>query len=174
MTQEQLALLGAITGTIGSISGIAGAWIAYVSYRKTEQLKSIDLRGELGKLLVDLQQDIESLPAQIENADRSRERVTSAVGGRSSGAMQKWKAEVEADRLKIPGLNEALSVLRNAPPSRSLTSIQSSIVEAYRLQSSVRELQERYRSALAKDDQLRAQLHEDQRAQMQSRMQGKQ
>ncbi|WP_157058448.1 hypothetical protein [Azoarcus sp. CIB] len=44
---DLLAYVGAITGVIGAITGIAGAVMGYFSYRKTNEIKALELR--LGK-----------------------------------------------------------------------------------------------------------------------------
>lgn len=46
---DLLGYTGAITGVIGAISGIAGSVLGYIAYRRSDQLKALDLRLELRK-----------------------------------------------------------------------------------------------------------------------------
>jgi hypothetical protein len=39
-----LSIIGAVTGIIGAIAGIAGFVLGYISYRRSQQIKALDLR----------------------------------------------------------------------------------------------------------------------------------
>jgi hypothetical protein len=47
-----LTYVGAITGIVGTCTGIAGAVISYVNHRRVSRVKALDLRLELRKLAV--------------------------------------------------------------------------------------------------------------------------
>ena len=46
--------VGMVTGVIGAITGIAGAIMGYIGYRRSNKLKSLDLRLELRKSISDV------------------------------------------------------------------------------------------------------------------------
>ena len=106
---DWIGYVGMATGIIGAITGISGAIMGYVSYRRSNNLKSLDLRIELRKSVNVAQSSLQQLAKLIEYANRSRQAVASAMGRYQSGMMEKWKQEVEAD-------NNAVKILfQNAP-----------------------------------------------------------
>jgi len=92
--------VGMATGIIGAIKGIAGAITGYISYRRSNRLKSLDLRLELHKRISDVHTYLNGLKELIDKANRSRQAVFSAGGMSRSGAMVKWQDEVAADKAK--------------------------------------------------------------------------
>lgn len=44
--------VGMVTGVIGAVTGVAGGILGYIGYRKTNEIKSLDLRIELKKELL--------------------------------------------------------------------------------------------------------------------------
>jgi len=105
---DWMAYTGAITGIIGAATGIAGGVMGWISYRRSEALKSLDLRVELRKAENDLRSTLEDLPRFIEHALRSRSAVSAAKGTRKSGAMTKWEDEVADDLASAHGMQKAL------------------------------------------------------------------
>ena len=77
--QNWLAYTGAIAGIIGAITGVAGAFLALLAFRRTGQLKALDLRLELRRTESTLQSDIHDLVSLLQNAKASRTRRPSAV-----------------------------------------------------------------------------------------------
>jgi hypothetical protein len=90
---DLLAYVGAIGGVLRAVTGVAGAAIAHVSYKKAEQLKVLDLRIELGKLVVSLIDDVDELASLLEHAKKSRHAEAAATGMRGSGAMERWQKQ---------------------------------------------------------------------------------
>src|ERR1039457_3731066 len=97
-----LSYVGAITGIIGALTGIAGAVMGYVSYRRSTQLKALDLRLELRKSAADIRGTLVGLPNLFERAKKSRLAVTATTG--QSGANEQWLRELEADLSSFEGL----------------------------------------------------------------------
>jgi hypothetical protein len=97
--------LGTVTGIIGAITGPAGCVIGWISYRRSKQIKTLDLRLELRKQVSSVRADIEALPALLERALLSRSAVRAAVGsGQQSSANLIWKAELENDLKAVQAL----------------------------------------------------------------------
>lgn len=51
---ELLSYVVAVTGVVGAVTGIAGAVMGFISYRRSKEMKTLDLRLELMKLLTQL------------------------------------------------------------------------------------------------------------------------
>jgi hypothetical protein len=161
-----MGYVGLTTGIIGAVTGVAGAVMGYVSYRKSNSLKSLDLRLELRKAINALQSTLSQVEKQIEYADKSRRAVASATGKIGSGMMEKWKQDVEADK------DATKKMLQSAPPTNksydNLTSeeLESALVETHRLQVEADELRKKYDSTVMADDEDRKRIKDDMRARM--------
>lgn len=108
---QTLGLIGAVTGVIGAATGILGAVLGYVSYRRSQQIKALDLRLELRKQLADVETTIIELPELLEQSRRSRAAVLSAMGLVRSGAHDVWRTTLASDM-------EIARTLRTAIPPR--------------------------------------------------------
>jgi hypothetical protein len=101
---DWLTYVGAVTGTIGTLTGIAGAVMGYKSYRRVSQLKALDLRLELRKQEVDADEALRALPALIKKSRESRFAVAAATGRLGSGAMDSFKNRIETDQAAVQAL----------------------------------------------------------------------
>ncbi len=159
-----LSYAGVITGTIGAITGIAGATMGYISYRRTGRMKALDLRLELRKSVNDLRSTVESLPSIMEQAKGSRISVLNARGLFRSSIMDQWNAELEKDI-------SAVTLLKSELPDSSATfenlthsGLEAKLVTVHATQSKAAGLREKYRTSLASDDKEREHIRADQRA----------
>jgi hypothetical protein len=59
------------TGVVGAVTGIAGAIMGYVSFRRSITLKSLDMRLELGKALNNVHAGLSQIEKLIERANHS-------------------------------------------------------------------------------------------------------
>jgi hypothetical protein len=145
-----------ITGIIGAITGIAGFAMGYVSLRRTRGMKALDLRLELLKAEADVRAISSSLPALLERADKSRKAVAAFEGSLDSGAMSiTWKNELMADNAKVRALVTripAQSDYRGLPPEQ----LEPRIIAIHGLRTELDQIQEKYNSALAKDERKRS------------------
>src|SRR5690606_29924596 len=94
------------TSYIGMITGISGAIMGFISYRRSNKLKALDLRLELRKSLNDLYLDHENAESLIALANKSRRAVASAAGSFGSGRMQIWDANVRMDTEKLETMKQ--------------------------------------------------------------------
>lgn len=58
---QWFAYIGAATGVVGAITGIAGAVLGFLGYKKSNEVKVLDLRLELRRTAVDIQHGISEL-----------------------------------------------------------------------------------------------------------------
>ncbi|MBI3571110.1 MAG: hypothetical protein HY082_08405 [Gammaproteobacteria bacterium] len=153
------------TGIIGAITGISGAIMGYVSYRRSNSLKSLDLRIELRKAINVAQSDLQQLEKLIEYANKSRERVASATGKFKSGMMEKWKQEVEADKSAVKQLFQNVPAADKSYDDLTPKALESTLVEVHRHQVQIDKLSKKYDTAVRADDEEQKHIREDVRAQ---------
>ena len=168
-----LSYVGAITGVIGAVTGIAGAAMGFISYRKTGELKQLELRLELRRRLSDLHAVVDELPALLQRAKRSRTAVAAATGRRGSGAMQHWSETWQKD------LDEAEKIVSEAPEAGEtykdmvLADLEGRLASLHSQHVRALSLRDQYVSELEADNKERDHLREDMRVQTQAKL-GKQ
>ncbi len=161
---DLMGYVGMATGIIGAITGISGAIMGYVSYRRSNNLKSLDLRIELRKAINVAHLNLRQLEKLIEYAYKSRERVAAATGKFKSGMMEKWQQEVEADKSAVKQLFQNVPAADNSYDNLTPKALESTLVEVHRFQIHIDELSKKYDAALRTDDEERKYIREDVRA----------
>jgi hypothetical protein len=161
---EFLAYVGAAAGLLGAVTGIAGAVMGFVSYRRSNEMKALDLRLQLAKVVLQLFHEIDGVGELIERARKSRIAVSAATGRRGSEAFERFIRQAEADEASLAVLNEAFDELNVDHSDASETDLEHKIVEAHALETTLGAIRERYTTALAEDDRDRDQIREDHRA----------
>lgn len=150
-----LIYLGATTGVIGAVTGIAGAVMGYVSYRRSGEMKAMDLRLELRKAQIDYCALIRELPALLERAKASRTAVSAATGMLGSGALQHWSSEWEKD----DGLARAWgNDLPNPDADHRAAEhkeLESKLVQVHEQHGHAVRLRDKYLASQAEDDRQR-------------------
>lgn len=132
-------------GIVGTISGC-------LAYRRTGQLKALDLRLELRRADSELRSFVLALAARLDYAKRSRERISAATGGAHSGAMQKWLAEFEVDVASLGKMEEALPQPEENYRSDSTEKIEYMLVMRHKSMIEARSLSVKYEASIAQDD----------------------
>lgn len=154
---QLMSITGAVSGIIGSVAGIGGAWVAHRANRRSLELKALDLRLEVRKAISLLINGMRKLDDLLPLAEMSRSRIASAAGMLDSGEMVNWKAQFDADCADLTDLKNALAVLPQdfkAMPIQHLEELLADLdVQAHRIKA----LATRYRDAIAEDDKLRSQ-----------------
>jgi hypothetical protein len=160
---EVLSYVGAITGVIGALTGIAGSIMGYISYRKSNEVKALELRLELTKLGQDTFFKADGLGDLMARAKRSREAVSAAKGTRSSGAMEHWHRQYAADQGSLGGINESIDEFNIDYSSADLNAMEIALGEIHGLRSIVIAIADRYTASIEEDDRnrefLRDQAH---------------
>jgi hypothetical protein len=155
MTMNQpnwLTYLGAVTGVAGMVTGIVGAVMGYIAYRRSGEMKALDLRLQLRKAESDLRDIVERMPHLIDEARGSRLAVTSALGTLRSGAVDSFKSRCESD------IALARSLGRELPPAdrdyldSDYRALEARLVQVHGLTARAVNLRDRYLSEIAKDD----------------------
>jgi len=158
-----LSYVGAATGIIGSITGIAGAIMGYIAYRRSNMLKSLDLRMELKKSRNSAFAAHEKSLEVIEESEKSRKAVSAAMGRFGSGGMKQWEQDLAKDKRSIEKLVYELPHPTEDYDSLSAKELETKIVEIHRLQTYVQVYVDKYTKELASDDEdrkfLRDQAH---------------
>ncbi|WP_223573884.1 hypothetical protein [Xanthomonas citri] len=171
--QSWLAYAGAVAGVIGAITGVAGALLALLAFRRTGQLKSLDMRLELRRTESTLQSDIHDLLPLLERSKTSRTRLASAQSMLNSGATKHWFSQWSADMAIADELVSSSSVLDVDCFLMSQTELESRLVTVYKLQRRVSDLTNKYEQFLIEDEAGREQVQTNNRLITQARMDGK-
>jgi hypothetical protein len=150
-----ISIIGATTGIIGAITGIAGAIMGYISYQRTEELKSLDLRIELKRAETDIQLIVNELPSQIEFAKRSRQAVLSATGQLRSGIATQLESQWENDLAEAQKMVEKLPISETDYSSFSQNELEKMLVQVHKETRQATLLKEKYDAEVAKDDKER-------------------
>lgn len=152
--------VGMATGIVGAITGIAGAVMGYFSYRRSNSLKSLDLRIQLRIEEHTANSSLSSLGELIDHANKSRQRVAAATGRPHSSMMEQWKKEVEADKTQL------VEMLKKAPNTEDNYEIlgekelEARLIKVHKFQSEIDQMKEKYQTALRSDDKERDRIRE--------------
>lgn len=153
-----LSYTGVTTGVIGAVTGITGSILGYIAYRRTDQLKTLDLRLDLRKSETDLIADGKELVPLLDYAKNSKMAVSAAAGMRNSGAISNWTSEWEADRTSAVMLTEGLPSTNDDYSDLSPTELETKLVQVHTLQSAIARLKKKYEGSVASDDRDREQI----------------
>ena len=143
------------TSYVGMATGILGAVLGFISYRKSNKIKSLVLRLEYRKAINDCTSAISKAEELLPYANKSRERVASATGSFHSGAMQQWKQQYEEDTNKLSELSGKAPSSGAHYDSLSPKQLESRLVDIHALQNEVDVLVNKYQTALDADDKAR-------------------
>ena len=155
---------------LGAITGVSGALMGFVAYRRSGKFKAMDLRLTLRKAQSTLQADANELPPLLEHAKKSRERVAAATGAFGSGATKHWLDAWNADFSALSELQDEVAAFQKDCSKYSHSALESELVMAHELQRKVENVRAKYQQALAQDDTQREQLRQDQRMLTQARL----
>lgn len=153
-----LIYTGTITGIIGAVTGVTGSILGYIAYRRTDQLKTLDLRLELRKSETILIADGKELVPFLDYAKNSKMAVSAATGMRNSGAISNWTSEWEADRTSAVTLTEGVPSANDDYSGLSPTELETKLVQVHALQSAIIRLKKKYEESVAADDRNREQI----------------
>jgi hypothetical protein len=145
--------IGSVTGIIGAITGPAGCLIGWISYRRSQQIKALDLRLELRKQVSDVRVEVQALPTLLGRAQASRNAVRAAMGrGQQSGDNVIWKAELENDLKTVQALARVLSDTTETYQRSNSQELENKLVEVHALSAKVAQFRNKYETALISDD----------------------
>jgi hypothetical protein len=158
MSEPQwMAYVGAVTGVIGAVTGIGGAWMGWIAYRRSDQIKALDLRLELRKAINEIEQAIGEVNELLPTARRSRERISAARG--SSGAMEVWQEQYQKDQAavrELTGRAPKADTLDDLKPEE----LEAQLADVHKFQIELSAIMNRYKASIAEDDQHRAEIRQ--------------
>jgi len=149
------------TGYVGMLTGIAGIGLALFNNWRVNKIKTLDLRIELKKLVLNIKSNLAQLEELLELANRSRTNMTAARSRTSSGDMIEWKDEYQK------ALSVKDTLLRNAPDTTnnylnlSPSQLESKLIEFYDYSGKINVLCDKYKQEIKKDEADGYQLKED-------------
>lgn len=149
---DVLAGVGAVCGVAGAITGGIGAWYGIKAYRKTDELKALDLRIGLRKSETSLKEIIDDLVPLLDRAKTSRTRLAAAQGNYQSGASKHWLECWESDMLEAQGVVGESNALDIDCAHLSHSELEQRLITVHKLESKVKKLTLKYRDSLAEDD----------------------
>jgi hypothetical protein len=152
-----LGIIGAVTGVIGAITGPAALVLAWISYRRSQQIKALDLRLELRKQVSDVRTVVEALPDLLERSRVSRIAVLAGIGVLKSGAFEIWKAELESDLKTAQALAWEVPDADETYQRSKHQDLETKLVEVHTLAGNAARLRDKYLTELAYDDKERDQ-----------------
>ena len=149
--------VGMAAGLIGAFAGIFGAILGFISYRKSNAIKSLDLRLELRKSINHFNSTLTETKKLLPEANKSRCHVMAADGMFRSGVMVRWEQQFKND------LSILEELTNNAPTSSnygnlSSAELESKLVYLHKLQLRLTELRNKYTENLKHDDKDRDRL----------------
>lgn len=151
------------TSYVGMATGIIGALTGVIGYLKARSIKSLDLRLELKKETHNARTDVHQIEYLINKANKSRHAVASAKGFLRSGMMEKWKVDIETDKIQLDALLKKTPGSEESFEKYSQGVLESKLVELHKFQTAVNELKDKYIAEYQKDDEERKQIREDKR-----------
>jgi phage-related protein len=149
MSADWLTYLGAVTGVVGTITGITAC-------RRTSKYKTLDLRIQLHKDVRELSHDCTQLPGTISYGLQSRQRVSAANGMGRSGAAKLFEEACQADSQRVERMAEQLVQIDSLDDnSDTLSVLERRLVEVHGIRVEVAQLKSKYQSAMTQDDRAR-------------------
>ena len=155
---------------LGALTGIAGAVMGFVAFRRSGKFKAIDLRLSLRKAHDTLQADAAALTELLQRAKKSRERMAAATGTFHSGATKGWLTTWETDLAGASQLQADVAAQRNDYLKLSHTGLESELVSAHVLQRKVNALRDKYNHSMSQDEVRGEQLRQDNRLLTQAKL----
>ena len=163
--------VGAVAGVVGMVTGISGAVMGYIGYRRTNQIKALDLRLSLRKDLSEARDAITTIRELMSSAEGSRRATLAARGLYKSGAMVVWEQALEADRTEVTKIAAAILSEGTDFAALSEAQLETELVAAHKIKMNLSGLVAKYRGELAADDDTRRQIGEQHTAMAAARMQ---
>lgn len=152
--------VGVAAGAIGAITGICGGVLGYISYQRSNQIKSLDLRLELKKCLNMANAAYTESNEAIEESNKSRIAVSAAMAKSRSGGMEKWNQKIEEDRVHLSNLYDNLPNKEDDLKSLNTDQLEQLIINVHELQTSLASFASKYKEEICRDDEDRKFIRE--------------
>lgn len=162
--------VGVMSGIVGMLTGISGAVMGYIAYRRSNQIKALDMRLALRKDLEEVREAVTTLRELMSSAEGSRRATLAARGLYKSGNMVVWERTLEADRAEVAKITAAILSEGTDFAALSEAQLETELVAVHKIKTGLSKLVEKYRGELAADDDIRRQIGQQQTAIAAARM----
>ncbi|MCG7869123.1 MAG: hypothetical protein JAY74_22485 [Candidatus Thiodiazotropha taylori] len=125
------------SGYVGMVTGIIGAVLGIVSYRKTSAIKSLDLRIELKKDINTIHETINHANELAPKAYNSKLAAFSARGILNSSVRDKWERKHNDLAAQIERINGELPNQDVNLAKYSQTNLEKELVRIHKLQTTL-------------------------------------
>ncbi len=142
---------GAASGVAGLIFGVAGACLGYLGYRRSTDMKTIDLRLELRRSVVAARALLNEIPATVDKAMASRSSQQAAIGAFRSDAHKLWTNMANADRARLFALRENLPADEEEFDALSPRALECKIIEIEKMVREARFIRGKYLTELVEN-----------------------
>lgn len=156
--------VGMGSGLIGSITDISGAIMGYISYRRSNKLKSMDLRLELCKAVSDIHTDSKRLIELMATTSAARQVLWRKRGLQKTPAMKQFTNKVVVDKKKIAKIRESISEDRSVYDKLNIKDLESWLVSVHKFKSEIQNLIDKYSDFSRSDKKECEQIRADHRA----------
>jgi hypothetical protein len=146
-----------VTGIVGAVTGIFGAVVGYLGYRRSSQIKALDLRIKVRKQISDAHASLGTVRRLMDDATGSRRSVLSAGGRLNSGVSAAWESMIGADKVEVDNLAASIPSEDANYTSLSAEQLEAELVAAHGLNKKLGALVDKYRDKLAEDEVARRQ-----------------
>ena len=150
--------VGATAGIVGMVTGIFGAITGYLGYRRSNQLKALDMRLTLRKDLSEARDSVTTVRELMTSAEGSRRATLAARGLYKSGQMVVWERTLATDREEVARFAAGIPSEGTDFSALSEAQLETYLVAAHKTKSSLSSLIEKYRGELAEDSDSRRQI----------------
>lgn len=150
-----MSLIGIATGAVGTLTGIAGCIMGYLSLRRTGEIKALELRLELVKAAADVFHKLDSVGDLLARAKKSRDAVAAATGMYHSGAREQWQRQNDADHESLGVLNDDFDELNVDFSRHDMRELEKALSGMYALRTFLDGIAERNLQSIAEDDRMR-------------------
>ena len=158
MMNEWLPYVGVATGIVGMITGVTGAWLGYLGYRRSGRMRALDLRLELRKAETATRAILEQLPALINRAQASRTSAHVSGGSFGSSNQAAWIQECEEVRADVDGLLKELPATGDDYRTLSPEELESRLVAIDVLQGKASRIRDKCHGTIVADEKWRESL----------------
>ena len=160
--------VGAITGIVGTITGLAAFVLSYINNRRSQQSKALDLRLPLRKQVSDVRALIDALPDLLERSRDSRITMFAHMGWGPKGPPGEEQSPSIAAETWMAGWNSdfqaAKDLVRQLPDANETyqrwkhQDLETKLVKVHDVERRATGLRDKYQAELAADDKLRDDL----------------
>jgi len=146
------------TGTIGAVTGVAGAIMGYIAYRHSKEVRESDRRLELDKLRNAAHVAAVTLVELLPRALQSRKAVLNKRGMFHSGLMQRFQEQHDLDLKRATELAGTVPNTETRFDSLSASELEKRIVGLDRTKGWIDDLLNAYQAAMLEDEKMREEI----------------